>query len=127
MATTFIWSSLSIQHAALLNRQMKYARLATIQNSATVLSLVISIALAWAGAGYWALIAREGLRVVFLAIGTWLCLPWIPSLPSRKAKITPMLSFGGALTAFNLVYFVSSSVDKILIGRLFGAAPLGMY
>jgi PST family polysaccharide transporter len=127
MATTFIWSSLSIQHAALLNRQMKYTRLATIQNSATVLSLVISIALAWAGAGYWALIAREGLRVVFLAIGTWLCLPWIPSLPSRKAKITPMLSFGGDLTAFNLVYFVSSSVDKILIGRLFGAAPLGMY
>ena len=46
MATTFIWSSLSIQHAALLNRQMKYARLATIQNSATVLSLVISVALA---------------------------------------------------------------------------------
>jgi O-antigen/teichoic acid export membrane protein len=127
MATTFIFSSLSIQHAALLNRQMKYGQLATIQNSATILSLVIAVALAWAGAGYWALIAREGLRVVFLAVGAWVYLPWIPSLPSRKAKVMQMLSFGGDLTAFNLVYFVSSSVDKILIGRLFGASSLGMY
>jgi len=38
-----------------------------------------------------------------------------------------MLSFGGDLTVFNLIYFVSSGVDKILIGRLFGAASLGMY
>jgi O-antigen/teichoic acid export membrane protein len=127
MATTFIWTSLTIQHAALLNRQMKYAHLAAVQISSNALSLAIAIALAWSGAGYWALLAREALRTVFVAIGVWICLPWIPSLPSRKARVSSMLTFGGDLTAFNLVYFISSSVDKVLIGRLFGAASLGLY
>jgi len=127
MATTFIWTSLTVQHSALLNRQMKYAHLAAIQISTNALSLAVAIVLAWAGAGYWALIAREALRTLFIAAGVWMCFPWVPSLPSRKARITSMLSFGGDLTVFNLIYFVSSGVDKILIGRLFGAASLGMY
>jgi len=127
MATTFIWTGMAVQHSALLNRQMKYANLAVIQISSNALSLAAAIVLAWSGAGYWALIAREALRTVALAIGVWFCLPWIPSLPSRAAKVRQMLSFGGDLTAFNLVYFISSGVDKILIGRLFGATSLGMY
>jgi PST family polysaccharide transporter len=106
---------------------MKYAQLAVIQITSNALSLVAAIALAWSGADYWALIAREALRTAFIAIGVWLCFPWIPSRPSRMAKITPLLSSGGDLTAFNLVYFISQSADKILIGRLFGATPLGMY
>jgi O-antigen/teichoic acid export membrane protein len=127
MATTFIWTSLAIQHSALLSRQMKYARLATIQISANALSIVIAVALAWSGAGYWALLAREASRTIFLACGAWMSLPWIPSLPSRNAKVKAILKFGGDLTAFNFVYFISSNVDKILIGRLFGATPLGLY
>ena len=127
MATTFIWTSLAIQHSALLNRQMKYTHLAAIQISSNALSLAIAIALAWSGADYWALVAREVLRTVLSPSASGYCLPWIPSLPSRKARVSSMLSFGGDLTAFNLVYFISSSVDKVLIGRLFGAASLGMY
>jgi PST family polysaccharide transporter len=98
MATTFIWTSLTVQHSALLNRQMKYAHLAAIQISTNALSLAVAIVLAWAGAGYWALIAREALRTLFIAAGVWMCFPWVPSLPSRKARITSMLSFGGDLT-----------------------------
>ena len=127
IAATFIWTGLTIQHSALLNRQMKYSHLAVIQTGSDALSLAAAIALAWSGAGYWALIAREALRTVFIAIGVWVCFPWIPSRPSRGAKVTSLLSFGGDLTASNLVYFISSSVDKILIGRLFGPTTLGMY
>src|SRR5688572_23887625 len=127
LATTFVWSSLAVQHQALLNRQMKYTRLAIIQVTTNILSLAIAIVLAVWGAGYWALVAREGLKSVFHAIGAWLMMPWVPGRPSLKTKVTSMLSFGGDLTAFNLVYFVSSNLDKILIGRVLGAAALGVY
>src|SRR5688572_933681 len=127
LATTFVWSGLSIQHQALLNRQMKYTRLALIQISAEGLSLLIAVLLALNDAGYWALVAREGLRGVFYTAGTWTCMPWIPGRPSRSAKVTSMLTFGGHVTAFNLVYFLCSSVDKILVGRLMGATVLGVY
>jgi O-antigen/teichoic acid export membrane protein len=126
-ATTFIWSSLAIQHQALLNRQMRYARVATTTISAEVISLAIAVALALNGAGYWALVVREAARSVVYTAASWICIPWIPSRPSRSAKITSMLSFGGDVTAFNLVYFLCSNVDKVIIGRLMGPSPLGVY
>jgi PST family polysaccharide transporter len=106
---------------------MKFAHLSAVQIGSNGLSLAIAIVLALQGAGYWALVAREALRSVFQAVGMWWCVPWIPGRPSRNAKITSMLSLGGDLTAFNIVYFISSSVDKVLVGRLFGAASLGIY
>jgi PST family polysaccharide transporter len=126
-ATTFILSSLAIQHQALLNRQMRYARVAATTISAEVISLAIAVVLALNGAGYWALVAREAFRSVIYTAATWICIPWIPSRPSRNAKVTSMLSFGGDVTAFNLVYFLCTNVDKIIIGRLMGPAPLGVY
>jgi PST family polysaccharide transporter len=38
-----------------------------------------------------------------------------------------MLRFGGNVTATNLLYHFSSNMDQILIGKFFGAAPLGIY
>jgi PST family polysaccharide transporter len=38
-----------------------------------------------------------------------------------------MLRFGGDLTFTNIVYFVSASLDQVLIGKLFGPATLGIY
>ena len=38
-----------------------------------------------------------------------------------------MLAFGANLTGFNIVNYFARNVDKILIGRSLGAAPLGLY
>jgi O-antigen/teichoic acid export membrane protein len=38
-----------------------------------------------------------------------------------------MLSFGAHLTGFNIVNYVHRNLDKMLIGRSFGAASLGIY
>jgi O-antigen/teichoic acid export membrane protein len=127
IAVTFIFSGLTTQHQALLRRQMKFPQTAAIQIGSNALSIVIAIALAVAGAGYWALVAREVFRSVLAAAGTWMCFPWIPGAPTRKAKVGSMLRFGGDLSVFNFAYFFSSSVDHILIGKFFGAAALGIY
>ena len=127
IAISFPLSGMAIQHQALLRRQMKFTQLAAIQISASVLSLALAIIMALNGFGYWALIAREVSRSVFMAAGSWLCMPWVPGAPSRQAGVGSMLRFGGDLTAFNLVWFLCSSMDQVLIGKLFGAVPLGFY
>jgi PST family polysaccharide transporter len=38
-----------------------------------------------------------------------------------------MLAFGGNLTAFNVVNYFTGNFDNILIGRVLGSAPLGIY
>ncbi len=127
IALSFPLSGMAIQHQALLRRQMKFTHMAAIQLSASLLSLVLAIIMALKGFGYWALVAREVLRSAFITVGSWICMPWVPGVPSRQAGVGSMLRFGGDLTACNLLSFLSSSMDQVLIGKLFGAVPLGFY
>lgn len=127
ISTGFFFSGLGVQHFALLRRRLKYARMGAITITSSALSVVIAVILAANGFGYWALVAREVMRNLFVAIGTWISYPWLPSLPSRQPDIGSMLSFGGHVTATNILYHFSASLDQILIGKFFGAAPLGVY
>jgi PST family polysaccharide transporter len=127
LAAGFFFGGLAVQHQALLRRQMRFGALAVIQISASLLSLAVAIAMALADFGYWALVAREVLRAVFIAAGTWIALPWRPMLPSKGTGVKSMLKFGGDVTAFNFLWFLSANFDQILVGRLFGATALGLY
>ncbi|MEM3041504.1 MAG: oligosaccharide flippase family protein, partial [Nitrososphaerota archaeon] len=66
LASTFLFSGLVIQHQALLRRQLHFGALVFINLSSIVLSVVGAIMLACYGFGYWALVAREFFRSVFL-------------------------------------------------------------
>jgi O-antigen/teichoic acid export membrane protein len=127
LATNFICGGLMVQHQALLTRQLRLGHTSSVRLLSSVLSTVLAIALAWAGFGYWALIWREVVRSVLLTAGMWICFPWIPSLPCRKTDIRELLGFGAHLSVANIVATVSSSVDRILIGRFWGAGPVAIY
>src|SRR2546425_6695974 len=127
IATGFLWSGVTIQHQAILQRQMKYAAIGGIQMGSTVMSVGIAIILAVKGYGYWALVWREVLRNVFIALGTWLCCPWRPGSPRKHINIDHLVKFGRDLTGFNVIVFLTANLDQILIGKLYGPAQLGIY
>jgi PST family polysaccharide transporter len=128
LASTFVFSGMTIQHRALQRRLMRFGQLALIQIGASAISVAIAVAVALKGYGYWALVAREVSHSVLVLVGTWICMPWVPGRPSRQADIRAMLMFGGDLTAFNLIWsLVMVHLDQILIGKLFGASALGLY
>ena len=41
--------------------------------------------------------------------------------------VYPMLRFGGTITLNCLVVYVAYSLDKVLVGRFYGPASLGIY
>src|SRR6516162_5038262 len=53
---TFLLWGLSNQHLALLRRTMRFAAIARIQLSSTLVGIVIAILVAFCGYGYWALV-----------------------------------------------------------------------
>lgn len=127
IASTFLFSGLVIQHQALLRRQLRFGAVATITLGSVTGSLAVGIVLAYFGFGYWSLVARELSRAIFVFVGTWIACPWRPGPPQRKVGISSLLLFGRNVTAFNIVNFLSRSVDRILIGRLSGAYWVGLY
>jgi O-antigen/teichoic acid export membrane protein len=127
LASTLLCSGFVIQQEALLRRQLSFGVLSFIQICSIVLSVIVAILLAYYGFGYWALVLREFSRTVFMVIATWFACPWRPGLPQREPGLAAHLHFGRNVTGFNLIHFFSRSIDRVLIGKLYGPSWVGLY
>jgi O-antigen/teichoic acid export membrane protein len=127
LAAAFPLRGLSIQHEALLIRQMRFTTLALNDLVALAAGLIAAIAAATRGWGYWALVVNQLVMTTSTALGVWLAFRWRPGLPRRNTGLRRMLSFGGNLTGFNLITFVARNIDNLLIGKVWGAYQLGLY
>lgn len=127
LAATFLISGLGVQHSALLTRRMRFVALAKIQIAALLVSSVVSIIMAILGYGYWALVGSMVASPIITVLGMWLSVRWIPGRPHRGHGLRSALHFGGTLTLNNLVVYIGYNVEKILLGRFWGAGSLGLY
>jgi PST family polysaccharide transporter len=127
LALAFVASGLTVQHWALLRRQMRFGVIAGMETTADLVSFGTAIALAVAGAGYWALVAQRLVSPILLALGSWAVCRWRPARPARTAGVRELLGFGTSVTGSGLAVAFSRSIDQILIGWLWGPALLGLY
>jgi polysaccharide transporter, PST family len=127
IATNFLWSGLTTQHQALLCRQLKQGRMVAVRAGANFLSIVLAVFLAANHFGYWALTWREVARNFLIAAGMWLACAWRPGLPSRNGDIRRLLGFGAQVALNDIITVTVSSLDRLLIGKFFGASPVGIY
>ncbi len=127
LAMIFIVSGLSVQHEALMTRQLKQGELSAIRLTASILSTVLAIALALWGWGYWALVAREVTRSLLVAVGIWARCPWLPGLPRRGQDTGSLLKFGVHMSLTDFVSALIANIDRVLIGRFYGPIPVGHY
>jgi O-antigen/teichoic acid export membrane protein len=127
LAGCFIFSGLTVQHQALLRRQMRFGTLVGIDLVALVIGITAAIAAAAMGAGYWSLVAMVAATSAANAAGVWVLCAWRPGLPSRSAKVRGMLAFGGNLTLSSVVNNGARNLDNVLIGSVWGATLLGAY
>ena len=123
----FIFGGLTAQHYALLTRQMRFGAMALVQTLPQLASVLVAIGLAMAGWGYWALVIMGIVAGAGTALVAWIATGWRPGLPSRNCGVGSMLGFGGHLTGFNLLNYLTRNADNVLIGRYLGPGPLGIY
>jgi PST family polysaccharide transporter len=126
-AATFILGGVTAQHNALLRRQLRFVTLGSIEVVAQVTGAAVAIALALAGAGYWALVAMPAASGLVTAALSFSLSGWLPGLPRRSAGSREMIAFGSNLTGVSLLGYVSKNGDQMLLGYFGGATLLGFY
>jgi O-antigen/teichoic acid export membrane protein len=127
LSATFLLNGLAVQHAALLSRQMRFKARAVIQVSSTLIGVALAIGMALLGCKYWALVISNLVTILTMTLFTWLAIPWRPQAPSRGSGVRPLLSFGAKMASGGLMYQLARGADGLLIGRYYGAGPLGLY
>lgn len=127
LSLTFLLTGSTVQHQALLTRQMRFRALAVIDVTSIAIGFAIACGSAWVGFGYWALVAQQLSYAASSLVLTWCTSGWRPKTPERNSGVRSMLSFGAHLTLADFVGQFSANCDSILLGRFFGAEPLGLY
>jgi PST family polysaccharide transporter len=111
----------------LLARELRFAELNQLETLAAVVSTVLMIAAGVLGAGAYSfvvfLLASEGV----LAIGAWRVCRWRPAGLPRWRSLQELWRNGVHLTGYNLLIHLVHQIDTLLMGRWFGAQPLGLY
>jgi O-antigen/teichoic acid export membrane protein len=127
LAGAFLFNALGVQHSALLQRQMRFTTLAAIDTASVVISVAVGIGMALLGFGYWALVAMALVAPLVNGISVWLASAWVPGLPRRQVGVRSMMRFGGTVTLNLIVVYVAYNLEKVLLGRFWGADALGVY
>lgn len=127
LSTTFLLSGSTVQHLALLNRQMRFKAIAVVDVGSMLIGLVVGIVLAKLGWRYWSLVWSQVATSAAEVVLTWFASGWRPSLPSRKSDTRSLLGFGASLTIASFLRRIATSADCLLVGRVYGEAALGLY
>lgn len=127
LSGTFLLTGSTVQHQALLTRQMRFRALALIDVTSIAIGFSIACCLAWLGFAYWALVAQQLLTAACNLAMTWKTSGWRPHMPRRNSGVKPLLRFGAHISIADFLGQFSLNSDSILLGRFFGAESLGLY
>lgn len=126
-ALTVLATGLTLQHTALLTRAMRFRALSMVDVANAALVLAVTLAFALWLRSYWALWIGAFAGAVANMAAVWTLIPWRPSRRIDFASARGMVRFGANLTGFNLLNFLSRNLDNVLIAKVWGPVPLGLY
>jgi PST family polysaccharide transporter len=127
LAFGFLFNAAGVQHGARLQRELRFTATAVVGLVALFVSTGIGVVMAARGYGYWALVGMTVTGPLINTIALWATANWIPGLPCRNVGIRSMMRYGGTVTINGLVTYVAYNLEKVLLGRYWGAEVVGLY
>jgi PST family polysaccharide transporter len=127
IGSSFVFYGAAAQHRALLQREMRFTALATIDLLSLFISAAASIVAALMGLGHWALVIMAVGLSISAGVFTWFLTGWMPGLPRKSAGVGSMLRYGGTLSLNGVIVYVAYNAEKVLLGKFWGAEVLGLY
>lgn len=119
--------SLNLIQRNRLRKTLQFNVMAKITIVTSVLSLIITVALAYLGWGVWALVANNFVLAVIPCIYFYVISDWHPTLEYSWASFKSLFGFGSFMLFSNLFSTFCDKISSLLVGRWFSASTLGYY
>jgi O-antigen/teichoic acid export membrane protein len=123
----FVFNGAAAQHRAMLQRDMRFMVLTTIDVTSLIASVALGVGMAVTGQGYWSLVGMYVFQSALVAIGSWVASRWRPGLPLWGTEVRSLLGYGVTVTMDGVIYFITYNADKVMLGRFWGPQALGIY
>jgi O-antigen/teichoic acid export membrane protein len=126
MSIAFLVSAFSTIPYSLLQKEMRFKLLAVMDASQSISQAICTLALAFLGFGYWALVIGN-LSLSFATAGLTLARRRQRFAWPRAAALRGPLLFSWHIIVGRLSWYVYDNSDFLVAGRVLGQAPLGAY
>lgn len=110
-----------------LSRDMNFKALSIYKVSSIIVAVIVSIILAFAGMGVWALVVQYLLYSSCRALLLWSRTKWRPRIMFSRQSFKALFGYGAYLLLSRFVAELYNQFQSIIIGRYFTAKQLGYY
>jgi PST family polysaccharide transporter len=126
-AVGLVLAPLGTVHTALLLRKMDFRSLAMVDLSTVAGSGVLAIGMALSGWGVWSLVVPGLVGTCLGTVVLWQHMPWRARGGMAQGAVRALARFSLSVCAFNVLNYVRGNVDYLVLGRVLGTGPLGLY
>lgn len=125
---TFLFSILSAVSTTLLQKQLRFGHLVIINGLGAVVESGIAVTLVLlTDFRYWALVIAMLIYSLFMHLTIFVWTKWYPKFKFSKESFRYLFRYGINNLGFAIVNYLHQNIDYLLVGRLLGAASLGLY
>lgn len=114
-------------HAALLAKTLDVPRVTVAQALLGTATSVGMVGMALLGYGVWSFIVPGVLADPFRVYLHWRLCPWRPRLAVTLGRWRELVRYARHIWAADALRYCVDNTDYLLVGRLLGASPLGLY
>ena len=122
-----IINAFSLIQSNQLRKQFRFKKIAVIALATSIVSLSITIYMAYKGFGVWALVASNLLSAFIPAMVYWLTNKWHPLWVFSIASFKELFNFGFFMFLTHIINNLCNNVQGLLIGRFYNPAIMGYY
>jgi PST family polysaccharide transporter len=127
LSISLAFSGFGVLQQAILQREMKFDRLARVQITAVMCSATAGIFAAFQGAGVWSLVIQTITMSFTRSMLLWKATKWRPDWYFDWNKLRSIFNYSANLTMFSVLLYASRNADYLLAGRYLGKLNLGYY
>ena len=110
-----------------LKKKLNFKVLSIVTVITSVLSLVVTIYMAYHGFGVWALVAQNLITAAIPAVVFWFYIKWRPIWTFSWNSFKELFSFGFYMFLAQLVNTLCSKLNTLLIGKIYSPITLGYW
>lgn len=128
IALCFPFSNTSVIADALLQKELKFKTISTIEViSFTLGYAIVGIVMALLNFGVWSLVAAYVVQTLTQTLLLLVAQPHPKALMFDNETIKELLSLGSGFTLVNVFSYFALQGDYIVVGKFMGPEPLGLY
>lgn len=127
VSLTIVISGIKGIQQSYVSRNMLFKRFFYATLGGTIFSAFLGIALAYAGAGVWAIVAQQLSNTAIDTLILWITVKWRPKKMFSWNRLKSLLAFGWKMLASSILDTLYNNIRSLVIGKMYSSSDLAYY